>query len=166
MERPLSEDNDIDAALDCIAMDLLWADPASPEHNDLMGKHGLPQGFAPNLDRGGDACVFGAEAVRTFSKAAACDYILRAHQPPDKGIRYQAGAKVITVFSSSHYCGMNNSAALIVVQSQQLDIGAFGVVETWELDFFSLPRTRNIFRCSVFPFQWLTTIAIPIVFHL
>ena len=123
MSRPLSEDNDIDAAMDCIAMDLLWADPASAEHNDLMGKHGLPNGFAPNLDRGGDACVFGSEAVRTFTKATSCDFILRAHQPPDKGIRYQAGAKVITVFSSSHYCGMNNSAALIVVQSQQLDIG-------------------------------------------
>lgn len=85
----------VDGALDCIAMDLLWADPASAEDNALMGQHGLPPGFAPNMDRGGDACVFGEEAVRTFTQATSCEYILRAHQPPDKGIRYQAGAKVV-----------------------------------------------------------------------
>ena len=34
--------------------------------------------------------------------------------------------KQITVFSSSHYCGMNNSAALIVVSSDQLDIVTTG----------------------------------------
>ena len=60
-----------------------------------MGMHGLPPGFALNLDRGGDACVFGEEAVAEFKRQTGCDFILRAHQPPDKGIRYQAGAKVV-----------------------------------------------------------------------
>eukprot|EP00049_Salpingoeca_infusionum_P006850 m.111825 g.111825 ORF g.111825 m.111825 type:complete len:613 (-) comp13464_c0_seq2:1399-3237(-) len=126
MKRPLSEEGEIDGSADCIAMDILWADPASSRESRLMGQHGLPPGFAINLDRGGDACVFGEQAVNTFRKQTGCDYILRAHQPPDKGIRYQAGASVITVFSSSHYCGMNNSAALIVVSKDQLDIVTTG----------------------------------------
>lgn len=126
LQRPLREEQDIDADPDCVAMDILWADPASQRERGIMGMHGLPPGFALNLDRGGDACVFGEEAVAEFKRQTGCDFILRAHQPPDKGIRYQAGAKVITVFSSSHYCGMNNSAALIVVSSDQLDIVTTG----------------------------------------
>lgn len=45
-----------------------------------MGLHGLPPGFALNLDRGGDACVFGLEAVKKFLAETGCDYMLRAHQ--------------------------------------------------------------------------------------
>ncbi|EGD78643.1 serine/threonine-protein phosphatase [Salpingoeca rosetta] len=126
LQRPLKEEDDIDTDPECVAMDILWADPASHRERGIMGMHGMPPGFALNLDRGGDACVFGEDAVAAFKEQTGCDFILRAHQPPDKGIRYQAGAKVITVFSSSHYCGMNNSAALIVVSEQQLDIVTTG----------------------------------------
>eukprot|EP00056_Hartaetosiga_gracilis_P007744 m.111762 g.111762 ORF g.111762 m.111762 type:complete len:579 (-) comp12769_c0_seq2:26-1762(-) len=141
LPRPLIEEEHIDGTDDCIAMDILWADPATSREKHIMGKHGLPPGFALNLERGGDACVFGEDAVAAFSKETNLNFVLRAHQPPNRGIRYQAGAKVITVFSSSHYCGMNNSAALVVVSRDQLDIVTTG--KTTSRDKQSRPSSRN-----------------------
>ncbi|EDQ85165.1 uncharacterized protein MONBRDRAFT_34386 [Monosiga brevicollis MX1] len=126
MQRPLCEDDDIDGAPDCMAMDMLWSDPASGRDLPFMGHQGLPAGFAPNMDRGGDSCVFGEAAVKAFMKQTGCDFMLRAHQPPDKGIRYQTGARVVTVFSSSRYCGLSNSAALIVISKSSMDIVTTG----------------------------------------
>eukprot|EP00055_Hartaetosiga_balthica_P004796 m.13111 g.13111 ORF g.13111 m.13111 type:complete len:579 (+) comp4110_c0_seq1:320-2056(+) len=140
LPRPLIEEEHIDGTEDCIAMDILWADPATAREKHIMGKHGLPKGFALNLERGGDACVFGEDAVSAFSEETSCNFVLRAHQPPNRGIRYQAGARVITVFSSSHYCGMNNSAALVVVSRDQLDIVTTG--ETISRDKTSRPSSR------------------------
>jgi hypothetical protein len=93
-----------------MAMDMLWSDPASGRDLPLMGQHGLPPGFALNLDRGGDACVFGEQAVDKFMEQTGCDFMLRAHQPPDKGIRYQTGARVVSP-------GISASLALSVSHS-------------------------------------------------
>jgi hypothetical protein len=81
-------------------MDILWADPASGKEKKNLGKLGMPPGFGLNTDRGGDACVFGEEAVKSFASDSGCDYIIRAHQPPDQGIKYQAGAKVVRLVCS------------------------------------------------------------------
>ena len=56
----------------------------------------MPPGFAPNLDRGGDSCVFGEQAVETFMNITECDYAIRAHQPHTRGMHYQQGAKVVS----------------------------------------------------------------------
>lgn len=134
LERPLTEEENIDGNPDCVAMDILWADPASGKEKKNLGKLGMPAGFGLNTDRGGDACVFGEEAVKMFAQDSGCDYIIRAHQPPDQGIKYQAGAKVVTVFSSSHYCGMNNAAAMISVSKDSLDIITTGKITTEDVD--------------------------------
>jgi len=81
-----------------------------------------PPGFAPNKTRGNNTAVFGAQAVDTFCKETGCTHIIRAHQPPDLGISFRKGAKVITVFSSSHYCGQYNSAAVVLVSDHKLHL--------------------------------------------
>ncbi len=70
--------------------------------------------------RGGEACVFGTSAVQYFSRVTGCTHIIRAHQPPDLGISLGKNARVITVFSSSHYCGQFNSAAVVLVSSMRV----------------------------------------------
>ena len=47
---------------------------------------------------------------------------MRAHQRKDLGVEITKGAKVLTVFSSSHYCGGHNSAAAIMVADDKIKV--------------------------------------------
>ena len=112
------------------AMDLLWSDPATWEQEeDLVDAatarssplSKIPPGFGVNT-RGGGTVVFGHDAVDRFVKTSGCSHIIRAHQAPDLGYSYAKGAKVITIFSSSHYCGGHNSAAIALVADAQIRV--------------------------------------------
>merc|ERR1712137_787572 len=71
---------------------------------------------------GGDIVVFGKKAVEAFVEKTGCTHIIRAHQPPSRGIEYCKGARILTVFSSSHYCGGFNSAAIVLVNEGRIRV--------------------------------------------
>ncbi len=48
--------------------------------------------------------------------------MIRAHQPPTHGIEFCKQASIMTVFSSSHYCGRFNSAAIVLVNEGRLRV--------------------------------------------
>lgn len=102
-----------------LSYDLLWSDPApSDTELEMEAKKVL---FVAN-PRGGNSCLFGKEALKEFFRKSGCTHIIRAHQPPKLGINIQKGAKLVTVFSSSHYCGGYNSAAGVLVADHRLRI--------------------------------------------
>lgn len=101
--------------------DLIWADPATPAEEKRLGKKGFPEGFGPN-SRGPATCVFGKRAVEMFCKNSGCSHLIRAHQSSKLGVDIAKGATILTVFSSSHYCGGFNRAAAVLVHDHKLDI--------------------------------------------
>lgn len=113
--RPLVEDA-VEERFELVAMDLLWSDPATPEEEEEFGPW-----FGPN-ERGGDLTVFGSKAVEKFIEATGCTHIVRAHQPPHHGIELCKSARIVTVFSSSHYCGGFNSAAIVLINEGRLRV--------------------------------------------
>ena len=124
LKRPIDQDS-LEEAEDHIAMDLLWSDPATEEQEEDL-KDGW---FGPN-ERGEDIIVFGKKAVEEFMKKTGFTHIIRAHQPPDHGIEYSKGARIVTVFSSSHYCGGFNSAAIVLVNESRLRVATSKKMET------------------------------------
>jgi diadenosine tetraphosphatase ApaH/serine/threonine PP2A family protein phosphatase len=112
-------------------MDMLWADPATPQE-EASGLRALkngdgvldvfPDGFAPNKARGPFTCVFGRAVVDQFLQRTGCTHIIRAHQPPRLGVDMRHSGKVITLFSSSHYCGANNAAAAALISNRSIRI--------------------------------------------
>ena len=114
IQRPPNLDDDQ-------VFDLIWADPATPAEEKRLGKKGFPEGFGPNT-RGPATCVFGKKAVEMFCKNSGCSHLIRAHQSSKLGVDIAKGATILTVFSSSHYCGGFNRAAAVLVHDHKLDI--------------------------------------------
>merc|ERR1712137_505952 len=121
IDRPLKEDV-VEETEDFIALDILWSDPATQDEE----KQTDGGWFAEN-DRGGDIVVFGKKAVEAFVEKTGCTHIIRAHQPPSRGIEYCKGARILTVFSSSHYCGEFNSAAIVLVNEGRIRVASTGL---------------------------------------
>ena len=80
-----------------VVKDILWSDPASPESED-------DSSFFIQSPRGSDNKCFCRKAVELFLLLSGCSHIIRAHQYKSYGLQYAKNGKVITVFSSSHYC--------------------------------------------------------------
>jgi diadenosine tetraphosphatase ApaH/serine/threonine PP2A family protein phosphatase len=80
--------------------DLVWADPAEPAEEAQLAANGKL--FAEN-ERGGNTVIFSRLALDEFFRKTGCSYVVRAHQRKDLGVEITKGAKVLTVFSSSHY---------------------------------------------------------------
>eukprot|EP00992_Anisonema_acinus_P001741 TRINITY_DN10536_c0_g1_i1.p1 TRINITY_DN10536_c0_g1~~TRINITY_DN10536_c0_g1_i1.p1 ORF type:complete len:550 (+),score=110.75 TRINITY_DN10536_c0_g1_i1:42-1691(+) len=98
-----------------IALGLLWSDPASSTARLDNG------GFGTN-PRGGDAHTFGRPAVLAFMANTGYQYIIRAHEMKQKGIRLAQNGQLITVFTSSGYCGGNNGAGAVFISEGALKI--------------------------------------------
>ena len=102
-------------AITRVAMDVLWADPASRE-TELTG--GLDSnGFGAGI-RGGDTFCFGEAAVDAFLAAYGFDMVIRAHQATAAGIELSASSKVCTVFSTSkdHGCGASATCGCLLIE--------------------------------------------------
>lgn len=108
-----------------IAWELMWNDPLK-----LKGKQ-IPQrtvmellaqdGFAAN-ERRGTGHVFTTEALENFLSINGYSHLVRSHEYAQAGFNVQQKGKLVTVFSSSRYCGNFNSAASVLVDQGKLRI--------------------------------------------
>jgi len=81
-----------------------------PGGNDNINfNKGLPNEYKPE--------VFNANDVETFLKNNQLKMIIRSHDICEKGILNSFGDRVITIFSSTNYCGTyQNAGALIFIK--------------------------------------------------
>lgn len=114
------------------AWEILWNDPVSSteysEYADLLRKQpggqqavANMQGYLPNTKRG-TAFFFSEEAVKRFLHLNNMSHIIRAHECVPPGYALHCNGRVLTIFSSSHYCGATNDAACILVEREKLRI--------------------------------------------
>uniref|UniRef100_A0A7S0EFJ3 Serine/threonine-protein phosphatase n=1 Tax=Hanusia phi TaxID=3032 RepID=A0A7S0EFJ3_9CRYP len=97
---------------DALAWDLMWNDPA-PSNFHTPQDSSWSEGFGPNFSRG-TAHMFTAEALEQFLRRYNFSHLVRAHEVRKTGFQIQQHAKMVTLFSSSGYCGSNNEACCIL----------------------------------------------------
>lgn len=78
-------------------------------------------GFIANIKRG-TAFLFSDQAVSNFLKLNRLSHVIRAHEVIPTGFAFHGEGRVITIFSSSKYCGLNNQAACALVERDKIRI--------------------------------------------
>ncbi|CAG9824621.1 unnamed protein product [Phaedon cochleariae] len=116
---PLSQP-DVQSSL---AWEIMWNDPVRPKTvNDKLAMELLAnEGFAVNVRRG-TAHIFSVEALERFLKANQLTHLIRAHEVAQAGFQVLQKGKLMTVFSSSKYCGGQNDAACVMADQGKLRI--------------------------------------------
>ncbi|KAL4223534.1 hypothetical protein ACF0H5_017005 [Mactra antiquata] len=104
-----------------LAWDIMWSDPVSldvltPETIQELKEN---QGFISNTRRG-TAHFFSCEALLSFLDRNNLTHVIRAHEVQEAGFQVQQQGKLLTVFSSSHYCGGTNEAACVLADNYKL----------------------------------------------
>ncbi|XP_030745239.1 uncharacterized protein LOC115874277 isoform X2 [Sitophilus oryzae] len=125
----LSAINDIPSVLSqpetqsSLAWELMWNDPVKPKTvNEKLAMELLAnEGFAVNTRRG-TAHIFSVEALERFLRANQLTHVVRAHEVAQCGFQVMQKGKLLTVFSSSKYCGGQNDAACIMADQGKLRI--------------------------------------------
>ncbi|XP_033747393.1 uncharacterized protein LOC117332550 [Pecten maximus] len=111
-----------DPEIDCpLAWEILWSDPVS---NDLLTPDTLKDlqdhdGFIYNTRRG-TAHFFSCDALMSFLDRNNLSHVIRAHEVQENGFQVQQKGRLLTVFSSSHYCGGSNEAACVLADNFKL----------------------------------------------
>ncbi|XP_039292325.1 serine/threonine-protein phosphatase PP2A catalytic subunit 1-like [Nilaparvata lugens] len=120
-----------------LAWDLLWNDPFRiqiqkpnrQQHEELLEY----DGFAQNCRRGAGH-VFNKTALNKFLSTNGLTHVIRAHEVMVAGFQVHQSGKLLTVFSSSHYCGTNNGAACILVANRELKIIQIDTSEIYSIN--------------------------------
>ncbi|KAI2809360.1 hypothetical protein BLOT_000509 [Blomia tropicalis] len=97
--------------------EILWSDPISTlEYQKLceFQRNKEDTGFLVNTKRA-TGYYFNENATSNFLTKNNLTHVIRAHELIQSGYKFDHHGMVITVFSSSHYCGGNNEAAVILV---------------------------------------------------
>lgn len=81
----------------------------------------INDGFVPNIKRG-TAFLFSDQAVKHFLNTNKLSHVIRAHEVIPTGFAFHGDGRVITIFSSSQYCGLNNQVAGALVERNQIRI--------------------------------------------
>lgn len=125
-----------------LAWELMWNDPLT---NSVFGEmaellrlqsgsraFSALKGFLPNNKRG-TAYYFSETAALKFMEVNGLSHVIRAHECLPTGYTLHSNQKLITVFSSSKYCGGGNDAACVLVEYDdvrviRLDIGEHNAI--------------------------------------
>lgn len=104
-----------------LAWELMWGDPLRPEdvNPNVIDELKKNEGFVSN-DRRGTAHLFSSDALDAFLSRNGLSHVIRAHEVQQSGFQVQQKGKLLTVFSSSHYCGGSNEAACILAHQNKL----------------------------------------------
>lgn len=78
-------------------------------------------GFVGNIKRG-TAFLFSDQAINNFLRVNKLSHVIRAHEVIPTGFAFHGDGRVITIFSSSKYCGLNNQAACVLVDRDKIRI--------------------------------------------
>ena len=109
------------------AHELLWNDPIESmkewEKNNELDKSLKKKKveFVANKARS-TAYYFTALAAKKFLDSNGLTTMIRAHENVDQGYKYTSEDRVLTIFSSSNYCGKNNSTSCAVIRDKKLQI--------------------------------------------
>jgi diadenosine tetraphosphatase ApaH/serine/threonine PP2A family protein phosphatase len=104
-----------------LAWELMWNDPVKNDEVDEGVSKELDEngGFASNETRQ-TAHIFSNEALGAFLDRNDLSHVIRAHEVKPVGFQVQHDGRLLTVFSSSHYCGSGNEAACVLVDSNKI----------------------------------------------
>jgi len=105
-----------------LAWELLWSDPLSSSDNlteEVITELKEKQGFSFNSRRG-TAHFFSCDALCAFLDRNGLSHVIRAHEVQEAGFKVQQQGKLLTVFSSSRYCGGSNEAACVLADNFKL----------------------------------------------
>ncbi|CAF1265219.1 unnamed protein product [Adineta steineri] len=103
-----------------LAWEIMWNDPFSIDTNTAAQiPSGATGGFFPNTRRS-TGNYFTGEALMAFLEKNNFTHVIRAHEVVQVGFKVQLSGRLLTVFSSSHYCGGTNEAATVLVDSAKL----------------------------------------------
>lgn len=100
--------------------ELIWSDPLEyNKFSEIAQIQGFNMDqvnsfFLPNARRG-TSYYFNEFALIMFFKENNLNYLIRAHEVPVSGFKFNFGTLCTTIFSSSHYCGADNECAVILV---------------------------------------------------
>ncbi|KAG6441115.1 uncharacterized protein LOC115443603 isoform X3 [Manduca sexta] len=104
-----------------IAWELLWNDPVKP--NKMTATLALElaanEGFAANAKRG-TGHVFDQNALDRFLLANQLSHVVRAHEMHQNGFMCQLRGRLVSVFSSYHYCGGTNDSGVALLEGGKL----------------------------------------------
>jgi diadenosine tetraphosphatase ApaH/serine/threonine PP2A family protein phosphatase len=104
-----------------LAWDIMWNDPIRSCEIDDVIEQQLDEncGFIDNFARG-TAHMFNSVALEQFLKRNGLSHVIRAHECMAAGFQLQQNGRLLTVFSSSHYCGATNEAACVLVHNRKI----------------------------------------------
>ncbi|KAK0422731.1 hypothetical protein QR680_007749 [Steinernema hermaphroditum] len=90
-----------------LPLDLLWADPDARTAKFKFSIRGV-------------SCTFGTDVVNSICEKYGLDLICRAHQVVQDGYEFFANRKLVTIFSTPHYCGQFDNAAAVMHVNKDL----------------------------------------------